>query len=93
MEAAIKATGVGISDIGYFDNMLHEDPALRTVMVTSPGEGEGKSITAANLALAVVVAARESTLASRWPAIKVARTEVAAIAPVRNAVVSIRVRG
>jgi capsular exopolysaccharide synthesis family protein len=31
----------------------HEDPALRTVMVTSPGEGEGKSITAANLALAM----------------------------------------
>jgi capsular exopolysaccharide synthesis family protein len=31
----------------------HEDQALRTVMVTSPGEGEGKSITAANLALAM----------------------------------------
>ena len=26
---AIKATKVGISDIGYFDNMLHHDPALR----------------------------------------------------------------
>jgi sugar phosphate isomerase/epimerase len=29
VEAAIKATGVGISDIGYFDNMLHHDPAVR----------------------------------------------------------------
>jgi sugar phosphate isomerase/epimerase len=26
---AIDATGVGLSDIGYFDNMLHHDPALR----------------------------------------------------------------
>lgn len=27
--AAIKATGVSLSDIGYFDNMLHEDAAVR----------------------------------------------------------------
>src|SRR4051794_23467066 len=27
--AAMKATGVGLSDIGYFDNMLHHDPAVR----------------------------------------------------------------
>ncbi len=26
---AIDATGVSLSDIGYFDNMLHHDPALR----------------------------------------------------------------
>jgi sugar phosphate isomerase/epimerase len=26
---AIDATGVGFSDIGYFDNMLHHDPAVR----------------------------------------------------------------
>jgi sugar phosphate isomerase/epimerase len=29
VEAAMSATGVGLSDIGYFDNMLHHDPALR----------------------------------------------------------------
>ena len=29
VRAAMKASGVGLSDIGYFDNMLHEDPALR----------------------------------------------------------------
>ena len=27
--AAIDATGVAIADIGYFDDMLHEDPAIR----------------------------------------------------------------
>ena len=27
--AAMKATGIGISDIGYFDDMLHSDPAIR----------------------------------------------------------------
>ena len=27
--ACVKDTGVGIADIGYFDNMLHEDPAIR----------------------------------------------------------------
>ena len=27
--AALDATGVGISDVGYFDNMLHDDPAIR----------------------------------------------------------------
>ena len=26
---ALSATGVGISDIGYFDNLLHPDPAIR----------------------------------------------------------------
>jgi sugar phosphate isomerase/epimerase len=29
VEAALTATGIGVSDIGYFDNMLHHDPALR----------------------------------------------------------------
>jgi len=29
VEAAVKATGVGFSDFGYFDNMLHHDPAIR----------------------------------------------------------------
>jgi len=29
VEAAMKSSGVGISDIGYFDNMLHHDPAVR----------------------------------------------------------------
>jgi len=29
VEAAVAATGVGIADIGYFDNMLHDDPAVR----------------------------------------------------------------
>ncbi|HUR32169.1 MAG TPA: TIM barrel protein, partial [Vicinamibacterales bacterium] len=27
--AAIKSTGVGLSDVGYFDNLLHHDPAVR----------------------------------------------------------------
>jgi sugar phosphate isomerase/epimerase len=27
--AAVKATGIGLSDLGYFDNMLHEDAELR----------------------------------------------------------------
>jgi sugar phosphate isomerase/epimerase len=29
VQAAMQATGVGLSDIGYFDNMLHDDPAIR----------------------------------------------------------------
>ena len=29
VEAALKATGVGLSDIGYFDNLLHHDQAVR----------------------------------------------------------------
>src|SRR5262245_56438967 len=29
VETSLKGTGVGLSDIAYFDNMLHEDPALR----------------------------------------------------------------
>ena len=29
VEAALKATGVGLSDLGYFDNLLHHDPAIR----------------------------------------------------------------
>src|SRR6266545_3435655 len=29
VEAALKANGVGLSDIGYFDNMLHHDAAVR----------------------------------------------------------------
>src|SRR5213594_1491148 len=29
VEAAFKKYRVGISDIGYFDNMLHHDPAIR----------------------------------------------------------------
>src|SRR5829696_10545257 len=28
-EAACRATGVDLSDLGYFDNMLHHDPAVR----------------------------------------------------------------
>ncbi len=27
--AAMKKTSIGLSDIGYFDNMLHDDPAIR----------------------------------------------------------------
>jgi sugar phosphate isomerase/epimerase len=27
--AAMKEYGIGLSDIGYFDNMLHEDPVIR----------------------------------------------------------------
>src|SRR5207244_5774415 len=29
VEAALKASRIGLSDIGYFDNMLHHDPAVR----------------------------------------------------------------
>ncbi len=29
IQAAIRATGVGISDLAYFDNLLHHQPALR----------------------------------------------------------------
>ena len=29
IESALKAAGVTFSDIGYFDNMLHHDPAVR----------------------------------------------------------------
>src|SRR6188472_2593139 len=29
VEAALKSTGVGLSDIAYFDNMLHHDPVIR----------------------------------------------------------------
>src|SRR6185503_15888136 len=29
VEAAVKATGVTISDLAYFDNLLHHDPAIR----------------------------------------------------------------
>jgi sugar phosphate isomerase/epimerase len=29
VDAALRATGVGVSDIGYFDNLLHHDPAVR----------------------------------------------------------------
>jgi sugar phosphate isomerase/epimerase len=29
VQRAIAATGVGLSDLGYFDNMLHHDPAIR----------------------------------------------------------------
>ncbi len=29
VQAAMKATGVGLSDLGYFDNMLHEDNVIR----------------------------------------------------------------
>jgi sugar phosphate isomerase/epimerase len=29
VEAALKANGIGLSDIAYFDNMLHHDPAVR----------------------------------------------------------------
>lgn len=29
VRAAVDASGVGIADIGYFDNMLHEDAAVR----------------------------------------------------------------
>ena len=29
VDAALRATGVGLSDIGYFDNMLHHDAAVR----------------------------------------------------------------
>jgi sugar phosphate isomerase/epimerase len=29
VEAAVRASGVAIADVGYFDDMLHADPALR----------------------------------------------------------------
>jgi len=29
VETALRSTGVGLSDLGYFDNLLHHDPALR----------------------------------------------------------------
>jgi sugar phosphate isomerase/epimerase len=29
VEAALKATGIGLSDVAYFDNMLHHDRAIR----------------------------------------------------------------
>ena len=29
VKAALKAHSVGLSDLGYFDNMLHEDPGIR----------------------------------------------------------------
>jgi sugar phosphate isomerase/epimerase len=29
VEAAMQATGIGLSDIAYFDNMLHHDPLVR----------------------------------------------------------------
>jgi sugar phosphate isomerase/epimerase len=29
VESAIRATGVGLSDLAYFDNLLHHDPATR----------------------------------------------------------------
>jgi sugar phosphate isomerase/epimerase len=29
VSAALKSSGVGISDVGYFDNLLHHDPAVR----------------------------------------------------------------
>src|SRR5262244_656999 len=29
VHAALESSRIGISDIGYFDNMLHDDPAIR----------------------------------------------------------------
>jgi len=29
VETALRSAGIGISDIGYFDNLLHHDPAIR----------------------------------------------------------------
>jgi sugar phosphate isomerase/epimerase len=29
VQAAVRASGVALADLGYFDNMLHEDPAIR----------------------------------------------------------------
>jgi sugar phosphate isomerase/epimerase len=29
VEAALRSASIGISDIGYFDNLLHDDPAVR----------------------------------------------------------------
>src|SRR5215831_8429641 len=29
VESALKNAGIGISDIAYFDNMLHHDPVVR----------------------------------------------------------------
>jgi sugar phosphate isomerase/epimerase len=33
VEASMKATGVGLSDIAYFDNMLHHDPTVRQAKI------------------------------------------------------------
>jgi len=30
VEAALRSTGIGVSDLGYFDNMLHHDRVVRT---------------------------------------------------------------
>jgi len=30
VRAALGAEGIGLSDLGYFDNMLHQDPAIRS---------------------------------------------------------------
>jgi sugar phosphate isomerase/epimerase len=30
VEAAMRSSGIGISDIAYFDNLLHHDPAVRS---------------------------------------------------------------
>src|SRR6476646_3487963 len=29
VEAVLKASRIGLSDVGYFDNLLHHDPAIR----------------------------------------------------------------
>jgi sugar phosphate isomerase/epimerase len=29
VEQALRGTGIGLSDLGYFDNLLHHDPAVR----------------------------------------------------------------
>ena len=29
VKAALDANGIGISEVGYFDNLLHHDPAIR----------------------------------------------------------------
>src|SRR6267378_7277980 len=29
VQAALKASRIGLSDVGYFDNLLHHDPAIR----------------------------------------------------------------
>ena len=29
VKAALRTSGIGISDVGYFDNMLHDDPRIR----------------------------------------------------------------
>jgi sugar phosphate isomerase/epimerase len=30
VQASLSASGIGISEVGYFDNLLHDDPAIRT---------------------------------------------------------------